>query len=216
MHLLPNVHKIYVNDDNGPYWFWILVIKDHSEIWRYVRMLRFSFRLLHLRISNIDSRIGIRRNLSTGLQRWSRLQTKEHQMQSEFLLVGHQKNSQMHATSKVWLSDHREEVRLCSWPFNIALYKSFLKHCNMNNKAMGTIWRDLSKPPQRTQGHDPRPLWLLVGIPLVLVPELASRRTDHSLIWWMSFFLFCLYHPYMICVIIFMASPLWLAVGTRS
>ena len=61
-----------------------------------------------------------------------------------------------------------------------ALYRSFLQHCTLTNKAVGTIWRDLSKPPQRRQGLDPRPLWLLVGTPLVLGPELASRRAEHS------------------------------------
>ena len=30
-----------------------------------------------------------------------------------------------------------------------ALYRSFLKHFTLTNKAMGTIWRDLSKPPQK-------------------------------------------------------------------
>ena len=39
-----------------------------------------------------------------------------------------------------------------------ALYRSFLKHCTLTNKAVGTIWRDLSKPPQRRQCPDPRPL----------------------------------------------------------
>ena len=42
-----------------------------------------------------------------------------------------------------------------------ALYKSFRKHCTLTNKAMGTIWRELSNLPQRRQGPDPRPLWLL-------------------------------------------------------
>ena len=37
-----------------------------------------------------------------------------------------------------------------------ALYRSFLGHCTLTNKAMGTVWRDLSKPPQRRQGPDPR------------------------------------------------------------
>ena len=44
-----------------------------------------------------------------------------------------------------------------------ALYEPFLKHCTLTNKAVGTIWRALSKPPQRRQGPDLRPLWLLVG-----------------------------------------------------
>ena len=56
-----------------------------------------------------------------------------------------------------------------------ALSRSYLKHCTLTNKAAGTIWRDLSKPPQRRQGPDPRPLWLIVGNPSALGPELASR-----------------------------------------
>ena len=38
-----------------------------------------------------------------------------------------------------------------------ALYRPFLKHCTLTNKAVGTIWRALSKPPQRRQGPDLRP-----------------------------------------------------------
>ena len=41
-----------------------------------------------------------------------------------------------------------------------ALYEPFLKHCTMTNKAVGTIWRALPKPPQRRQGPDLCPLWL--------------------------------------------------------
>ena len=74
---------------------------------------------------------------------------------------------------------------------------------------------DLSKPPQRRQGPDPRPLWLLVGTPLVLGPELASRRAEHSHSGGCHyiFLIYCFYH--LTCVIIFMASPLQLAVGPR-
>ena len=56
-----------------------------------------------------------------------------------------------------------------------------LSHCTLTNKAMGTIWRALSKPPQRRQGHDIRPLWLLVRTPSAIRPELASRRAEHNL-----------------------------------
>ena len=59
-------------------------------------------------------------------------------------------------------------------PFT-ALYRSFLKRCTLTNKAVGTIWRVLSKPHQRRQGPDPRPLWLLVGTPSAFGPELAHR-----------------------------------------
>ena len=48
---------------------------------------------------------------------------------------------------------------------DLLLFLFFIKHCTLTNKAVGTIWRDLSKPPQRRQGPDPRPLWLLVGTP---------------------------------------------------
>ena len=46
---------------------------------------------------------------------------------------------------------------------------------------MGTIWRALSKPPQKRQGPDLRPLWLLVGTPSAIRPELAFSRAEHSL-----------------------------------
>ena len=52
-----------------------------------------------------------------------------------------------------------------------ALYEPFLKHCTLTNKAVGTIWRALSKPP----------LWLLVGTPSAIRPQLASRQAEHSL-----------------------------------
>ena len=61
------------------------------------------------------------------------------------------------------------------------LYGPFLKHCTLTNKAVGTIWRALSKPPQRRQGPDLRPLWLLVGTPSAIRPELAFSRAEHSL-----------------------------------
>ena len=59
-------------------------------------------------------------------------------------------------------------------PFT-ALYRSFLKLFTLTNKTVGTIWRALSKSPQRRQGPDPRPLWLLVGTPSALIPLLAYR-----------------------------------------
>ena len=46
---------------------------------------------------------------------------------------------------------------------------------------VGAIWRALSKRPQRLRGHDLRPLWLLVGTPSAIRPELAFSRAEHSL-----------------------------------
>ena len=65
-------------------------------------------------------------------------------------------------------------IGLVLGPFT-ALYRSFLKRCTLTNKAVGTIWRALSNPPQRRQGPDPCPLWLLVGTPSAFGPELEYR-----------------------------------------
>ena len=65
-----------------------------------------------------------------------------------------------------------------------ALYGPFLKHCTLTNKALGTIWPALSKPPQRRQGPDLRPLWLLVGTPSAIRPELAFSLAEQSLHYW--------------------------------
>ena len=82
-----------------------------------------------------------------------------------------------------------------------ALYWPFLKHCTLTNKAVETLWRDLSKPPQRRQGPDPCPLWLLVGTHLALGPELASRRAEHSPLWLMPLYIlrYCFYHLTCLC-----------------
>ena len=69
-----------------------------------------------------------------------------------------------------------------------ALYRSFLKHCTLTNKAVGTIWRHFSKPPQIIHGPGPRPFWLLFGTPGVLGLELASTRAEHSIFLWMSLY----------------------------
>ena len=95
-----------------------------------------------------------------------------------------------------------------------ALYGPFLKHCTLTNKAVGTIWRALSKPPQRRQGPDLRPLWLLVGTPSAIRPELAFSRAEHSL----SYLDVCyiMFIIYALRVSIFITSPLGVAVGLLS
>ena len=71
-------------------------------------------------------------------------------------------------------------IGLVLGPFT-ALYGPFLKYCTLTNKAVWTIWRALSKPPQGRQGSDLRPLWLLVGTPSAIRPELTFSRAEHSL-----------------------------------
>ena len=101
-----------------------------------------------------------------------------------------------------------------------ALYEPFLKHCTLTNKAVGTIWRALSKPPQRRQGPDLCPLWLLVGTPSAIRPELAFSRAEHSRpysdVAKYIFDNYILFINYAVCVMIFMTSPLGVAVGLLS
>ena len=52
-----------------------------------------------------------------------------------------------------------------------ALYRSLLEYCTLTNKAVGTIWRDLSKPPQRRQE------------PLSLSPLIVSRYSFSLWTW---------------------------------
>ena len=73
-------------------------------------------------------------------------------MRSEFRLFVIE-NSQTPSTSKVWPSDHREDDRSCAWPF-FSLVQIFPIALH----------------------SDPRPFWLLVGIPLVLGPQLAFLK----------------------------------------
>ena len=80
-----------------------------------------------------------------------------------------------------------------------ALYRPFLKHCTLTDKAVGTIWRALSKP-QRRQGPDLRPLWLLVWTPSAITPELAFCRADHIPPYSdVTIYIFLLYYIHHIC-----------------
>ena len=108
-------------------------------------------------------------------------------------------------------------IGLVLGPFT-ALYRSFLKRCTLTNKAVGTIWRALSKPPQRRQRPDPRPLWLLVGTPSAFGPELAYRLrvAQPTFMDVARYFWYTLILLYMFVYYIFMTSPLWLAVGPQS
>ena len=140
------------------------------------------------------------------LLRWSCLQTKEGQKRNEFHLVGLRRRQYDPVIIE-------RTIGLVLGPFT-ALYRSFLKRCTLTNTAVGAIWRALSKPPQRRQGPDPRPIWLLVGTPSALGPELAYRLhvaqptlMDVPLYFWYYMILL-----YMFVYHIFMNTLLWLVV----
>ena len=80
-----------------------------------------------------------------------------------------------------------------------ALYISVLKHCTLTNKTLGTIWRDLSKPPQRRQALILVPSDLIVSrdscSPVVDGPELASTLVVQLPLANVHIFLiYCFYH----------------------
>ena len=72
-----------------------------------------------------------------------------------------------------------------------ATYRVLLRHCTLTNRAVGTLWRALSKPFQRRWGPDARPLWLLVG--LLQAWDLSSLPDGQSttcLLWSQIYFLY--------------------------
>ena len=120
------------------------------------------------------------KDLSPGLLRRSSLQTKERVKDTpNFISSGSKIVKRLRRRQYDPLIIERN-ISLVLGP-STALYGLFLKHCTLTNKAVGTIWRALSELPQRRQGPDPRPLWLLVGTPSAIRPELAFSRAEHSL-----------------------------------
>ena len=98
-----------------------------------------------------------------------------------------------------------------------ALYRPFLKHCTLTNKAAGIIWRALSKPPYSRQGPDR---------PLIVIQDSYSHQTwtpfqkggaqpallgCHSI-----YFLYIIFITYDVCLSIFMITPLGAADGLLS
>ena len=80
---------------------------------------------------------------------------------------------------RLWRRQHdpviiERTIGLGLGPFT-ALFRSVFMRCTLTNKAVGTIWRALSKPPQRRQGPDPRLVWLFVGTPSAFGLWLAYR-----------------------------------------
>ena len=78
----------------------------------------------------------------------------------------------------------------CAWPF----YRPFLKHCTLSNKALGTIWRALSKHSPRRQGPNLRPLWWLVGTPSAI--RTAKQSLPYSDV---TIYIFVIYNMYYLC-----------------
>ena len=139
-------------------------------------------------LSSLDHTPNFCRNLAILRSkniRWSSLWTKEGQ------------NSQTPSMTTVWPIDHREDYRSCALPF-YSLVHTFHKALH-SDKAVGTIWRALSKPTQRRQGPN-RPSDYFVGTPSAIRPELASRRAEHSLSYSdVAIYIYLMYNIYYLC-----------------
>ena len=128
--------------------------------------LNFCPNLVQYRFQNMYLKKSLTRSLL-----WSCLQTKDGQRQTNFISSGSKIVKRLrHRQYDPVIIDGTIGLVFCP---STALCRSFLMVCTLNNMAVWTIWRALSKPPQRRQGHDSRPLWLLVGTPSAFWPELA-------------------------------------------
>ena len=107
-------------------------------------------------------------------------------------------------------------IGLVLGPFT-ALYRSFLKRCTLTNKAVGTIWRALSKPSSEATGSwSPSPL--IVSRDSFSLWTWARVQTARSTAYFNGvarYFWYTLILLYMFVYYIFMTSPLWLAVGPQ-
>ena len=117
------------------------ILQASENVWKVLKVILWTSVQIWC---NIVLRICIQRNHSPGLLRWSCLQTEEGQRWNEFYLIGLE-NSETPSTSSVWPNDHREKYRSCAWPLYSRVQIN--KRCTLTNKAVGTIWRALSKPP---------------------------------------------------------------------
>ena len=79
--------------------------------------------------------------------------------------------------SKVGGNSSRFEGKAVPWEHTITIYRPFLKHCTLTNKAVGAMWRTLSKPPQRRWGTVPHPYDCSSGL---MQPFNRSSRTDSA------------------------------------
>ena len=109
----------------------------------------------------------------------------------------------------IWPTDHRDDMS-SAWSFFsfVQIFPTVLR----SNNAVGTIWRDMSKPPQRRQGPYPRPLWLVVGTPLARARIYTGRAKPTLAVVFIYFFWYTVFITLDVCVMIFMASSLLLAV----
>ena len=100
----------------------------------------------------------------------------------------------------------------------ILAYRPFFKHCSLTSKTMGTSWRAFSKPHQRQQRHDLRPLWLLVGIPSIHQTwvrfKMGGAQSPYLNV--TAYILIYIFITYAVCISIFKTSPLGVAVGLLS
>ena len=148
--------------------------------------------LSYLSITNFFS--PIIRAVIPCVLRWSSLQTTVRRVKCEANFVSSGSKIVKRLRRQKYDPDIIERTIGFVLGLSMVLYLSSLKQCTLTNKAVGTIWHTLSKPPQRRHSPYPRPLWLLVGIPSAFGPELAYRLSvaPPRYFWYNSILLICL------------------------
>ena len=92
-------------------------------------------------------RICVKRNISPGLLRWSSLSIGGSKTQHNFISSGSIIVKPLRRRQYDPLVIDKTIGLVLG--LSTALYRPFLKHCTLTNKAVGTILRALSKPPRR-------------------------------------------------------------------
>ena len=158
--------------------FWISIVKKISNVFETIdtglqisqdskKFLRSFSELLSKFGENRFKNIFLKGSL-TGLLQRSSLQTMRAKGAANYVSSGSKIVKRLQSRKYYPLIINRK-IGIALGP-SLALNRYFQKHCILTNKAVGTIKWDWSKPSQRRQDPNPRPLWLTVRTASVLGP----------------------------------------------
>ena len=136
------------------------------------------------------------------------LSTRNAHMVLAVYLIRFENGVYIYVEVSIWIS--------CAWPF-YSLVVHFLKYCTLTNKAAGTIWRTCQNLLRGDK--------VLIYVPSYCLSGLLQPSDLNSLPDWrsiacptrMSLYIYLInFINYVVCVLIFMTSPLGVAVGLLS
>ena len=74
----------------------------------------------------------------------------------------------------------RTNSEYIKWSFSIGYFERYVNSKSDYLELLLSVY-DVYLTSSEAIGPDHRPLWLLIGTPSAIRPELASRRAEHSL-----------------------------------